>query len=61
VERRLGIMTDCLFCGSEVEAHDPVYADHDGDRHPFCNWACLEQYIDAEELTSGACCRWEPA
>ncbi|MFB6117403.1 hypothetical protein [Halosegnis sp.] len=54
-------MTECLFCDSEVEAHDPVYAEHDDDHYPFCNWACLKQYIDREDLATGACCEWTPA
>jgi YHS domain-containing protein len=54
-------MTDCAYCGCEVEAHDPVVADHDGETYPFCNWACLVEYVDREELATGTSCNWEPA
>lgn len=55
-------MTACTFCGSDVEAHDPVYVAEGGDggREPagaFCNYACLLQHIEAEDLTLGAACR----
>lgn len=53
-------MTDCAFCSSEVEAHDPVRVEYDDAQLRFCNWACLEQYINREELTTGACCEWNP-
>ncbi|WP_255151669.1 hypothetical protein [Halorarius halobius] len=53
-------MTDCAFCGHAAERHDPVYVEYDGDRLAFCNWACLDQYVDREALTTGTCCVWEP-
>jgi ribosomal protein L24E len=54
-------VTDCAYCGCAVEAHDPVYARHDGTEIPFCNWACLREYVDREELTTGTACEWTPA
>lgn len=48
-------MTDCAFCGSEVERHDPVWVEDD-ETLAFCNWACVREYIDAEGLVGGACC-----
>jgi YHS domain-containing protein len=54
-------MTDCAFCGCRVEAHDPVWATHDGREYAFCNWACLTSYVDREELATGTSCNWEPA
>lgn len=57
-------MTDCVYCGCEVEAHDPVYVaedDPDADPDPFCNYACLAQHIEAEGLETGTTCNWNPA
>ncbi|MFB6178241.1 MAG: hypothetical protein ABEI77_00780 [Halorientalis sp.] len=56
---------ECAFCGNDVTRHDPVSVREgiEGDFQAdttFCNWACLRAYIDAEELTTGDCCRWEP-
>ena len=54
---------ECAFCGSDVERHDPVFVT-DGaaaDRsRPFCNYACLAAYIEAEGLSDGAACEWNP-
>lgn len=57
--------SDCTFCGSDVDAHDPVFVEERGDdgRGPagrFCNYACLSAWIDAEEKTEGAACRFDP-
>jgi len=57
---------DCAFCGSDVARHDPVCVceckggtgSEAGMR--FCNYACLREYIDAEELMTGDCCKWIP-
>jgi hypothetical protein len=58
-------MTECSYCGSNIERHDPVFVAEtdDGQRVPssqFCNYACLSAYIEEEELTSGAACEWSP-
>lgn len=53
-------MTDCVYCGCAVEAHDPVYADHADETYPFCNWACLVAYVEREELSTGTACEWTP-
>lgn len=58
-------MTDCIYCGSTVEHHDPVFVTEidDGQYVPagrFCNYACLSAYIKAEELTLGTTCEWSP-
>lgn len=55
----------CTYCDSDVDRHDPVYVEEttDGERTPagrFCNYACLAAYIEEEELTTDACCQWEP-
>lgn len=55
-------MTDCTYCGCEVEAHDPVFVSEvdDGERVPagqFCNYACLSAYVDESGLADGARCR----
>lgn len=57
-------MTACAYCGCEVEAHDPVYVaegDPAAEPTPFCNYACLAQHVEAEDLTTGTTCNWEPA
>ncbi|WP_435197544.1 hypothetical protein [Natronomonas sp. EA1] len=57
-------MTDCDYCGSEVEAHDPVFVQEGTDREErgaFCNYACLASYIDDEGLTTGNACEWSPS
>lgn len=59
-------VTDCTYCGSAVEAHDPVYVDEvaDGERTTtgrFCNYACLAAYVEETGLATGASCRWEPS
>lgn len=64
-------MPTCTYCGSDVDAHDPVYveervdndSDSGGDRQQtgqFCNYACLAQHIEDEGLTDGAACEWTP-
>lgn len=55
--------TDCTYCGSDVERHDPVsVADgvnpDPGQSRRFCNYACLAAYIEDEELVYGAACEW---
>ncbi|MFB6113120.1 MAG: hypothetical protein ABEJ58_03325 [Halodesulfurarchaeum sp.] len=54
-------MTACTYCGSEVEEHDPVYVEEQGEtgrieRGRFCNYACLQAYIEDEDLVLGAAC-----
>lgn len=58
--------SDCTFCESDVDAHDPVYVETttDGEREQagqFCNYACLSAWIDAEEKTTGTACRYDPS
>jgi len=58
-------MTACAFCGSDVTEHDPVtvVAGAHADGEPvgqFCNYACLAEWIDTEDLTQGAACRFDP-
>jgi hypothetical protein len=58
-------MTECSYCGSDIERHDPVFvAETDSgqriSRGRFCNYACLSAYIEEEDLTSGAVCEWSP-
>lgn len=55
----------CTFCGLDVERHEPVYLEERAnggrkDAGAFCNYACLDAYIDEADLTIGACCYWEP-
>lgn len=55
-------VTDCTYCESAVEAHDPVfvYEERDGERveaGQFCNYACLSAHVDESNLADGACCR----
>ena len=54
-------MTDCVYCGCAVEAHDPVFVSEaeDGQRveaGAFCNYACLAAHIEEADLTVGATC-----
>ncbi|WP_435335311.1 hypothetical protein [Haloarchaeobius sp. TZWWS8] len=55
-------MTDCVYCESEVERHDPVYVREgdESEEQPFCNYACLAAWVDEEELTYGTSCAWSP-
>ncbi|AHZ23874.1 hypothetical protein E6P09_12555 [Haloferax mediterranei ATCC 33500] len=60
-----GTTTQCVYCGSDVSCHDPVFVEEaaDGERVSvggFCNYACLSAYIEDEELTTGASCEWSP-
>lgn len=59
------MVSECTYCGSDVERHDPVFVTE--GRGPsatrssrFCNYACLAAYIDDEKLTYGASCEWNP-
>ncbi|WP_247730919.1 hypothetical protein [Halovivax limisalsi] len=52
----------CAYCDSEVDRHQPVFV-RDGassEPDPFCNYACLVAHIEANELTYGAACEWNP-
>jgi len=54
-------MPECEFCDSDLADYDPVYVEekHGGDRVPvggFCNYACLHEWIEAEDKLTGACC-----
>lgn len=52
----------CTYCGSDVRRHDPVFvSEGPSGEDPvgrFCNYACLDVYIDEEALTVGAACEW---
>lgn len=54
-------MTDCTYCGCEVEAHDPVFVfeDRDGERpaSQFCNYGCLSAHVEEAGLAEGSRCR----
>lgn len=59
-------MTDCDYCGCEVEAHDPVSvyegatADAaEGVAGQYCNYACLTEHVADAGLATGATCNWE--
>lgn len=54
--------TACTFCGSDIDAHDPVVVfegtgQDRGQTGQFCNYACLARYIEEQDLETGACCR----
>lgn len=57
-------MTDCVYCGCSVEAHDPVFVlegdarDRD-EADPYCNYACLTAHVEEAGLTTGATCEIE--
>jgi len=58
-------MTDCVYCGCAVEAHDPVFVSEGSDRDrsaadAYCNYACLAAHIEEAGLTVGATCRVDP-
>lgn len=58
-------MTDlCTYCSSDIHRHDPVFVteanpDVGEGAGQFCNYACLQTYIDEEGLTEGAACEWQ--
>ena len=57
--------TPCTYCGSDVEAHQPVslFERADGERVPagdLCNYACLSAHIDENELVYGDACSFDP-
>lgn len=57
--------TECTYCGSDIERHDPVYVnegenDSTNQTGQFCNYACLDRHIEDESLTAGAACEWTP-
>lgn len=59
------MVTECTYCGSDVERHDPVFVIEGPDASAtqsgqFCNYACLAAHIEDEELTYGASCEWNP-
>ena len=54
-------MTDCVYCGCEAEAHDPVYVRHDGEEDAYCNYGCLSAHIQAAALATGTTCNWDGA
>ena len=55
----------CTYCGSDLDAYQPVFVDErrDGERIPrgqFCNYACLSAYVDEEELVYSDACSFDP-
>lgn len=55
-------MPACSFCGRDLEAYDTVVVtrDHGIEREDvgrFCTFACLDQYIDREDLVYGEACQ----
>ncbi|MFB6120245.1 MAG: hypothetical protein ABEJ68_03920 [Halobacteriaceae archaeon] len=57
-------MATCTYCGSDLSDYDPVvavteaYADGtESLTGRFCNYACLTQHVEEEDLTAGACCQ----
>lgn len=54
-------MTDCTYCGCEVEAHDPVFVSEgsadDDPASQFCNYACLSAHVEESGLAEGSRCR----
>lgn len=57
--------TECTYCGSDIERHDPVYVTEHGNdgsdpAGQFCNYACLSRHIEDENLAFGAACEWRP-
>jgi hypothetical protein len=53
-------MTDCVYCGCAVEAHDPVSVRHDGGEDSYCNYDCLAAHIEEAGLATGTACEWDP-
>lgn len=56
-------MTDCVYCGSPVDRHDPVFVSEgsaDAPPDAFCNYACLQAHVEEASLTAGATCEWSP-
>jgi len=56
---------DCVYCGSDLSAYDPVYVEETADGEcvevgGFCNYACLSAHIEASELVYGDACEWSP-
>jgi hypothetical protein len=56
--------TPCTYCEADVTAHDPLWLFEDaGGNQPvgqFCNYACLVEHVEAENLTVGDACNWSP-
>lgn len=56
-------MTDCVYCGCSVEAHDPVYVSRDPEQDQtdaYCNYGCLAAHVETEGLAVGTTCRVDP-
>jgi hypothetical protein len=59
--QRPTVVTDCPYCGCEVEGHDPVTVSEGtgADRDPvgrFCNYGCLAAHVEREGLARGTAC-----
>ncbi len=54
----------CAYCGCCVFDHDPICVRDCtagcGSPSYFCNYACLSAQIEAENLTAGDTCEWNP-
>lgn len=57
-------MTECTYCGCEIEAHEPVFVREGEPDGPlagqYCNYACLTAHVEEAGLATGATCRIEP-
>jgi hypothetical protein len=54
--------SQCSYCESDIYDHNPVFVDEerDGTRETvsqFCNYACLSQHIENEQLGTNTCCQ----
>ncbi len=54
-------MTACTYCDHEVERHTPVTVYNGVKANGrevgvFCNYACLQQFVEERDLIAGACC-----
>lgn len=54
----------CAYCDSLIFDHDPICvrdceADC-GSSAYFCNYACLSEYIDENDLATDNACAWTP-
>jgi hypothetical protein len=55
-------MTDCVYCGCDVTAHDPVFVSEGTDADPadadaYCNYGCLAAHVEEAGLATGTTCR----
>jgi hypothetical protein len=57
-------MRACTYCGSDVDAHDPLVVDEGDADGPlagqFCNYGCLVAHVEDADLLTDTACAWEP-